>query len=417
MTASVSDERSPLAAHTTASPDYANPEPWSNALESDHVQYLPIQFGVEWRTYWRIWIVNVGLSILSLGIYSAWAKVRSKRYFYGNIAIQGSSFEYHGKPLAILRGRLIAAGLFAIWLVCTQIGPIWIGAAILVFLLILPWLVVKAAMFRAHNSSWRGLRFGFDGKTASAFLCYTLPWLIIASLLGPTLWWSLDNSRTGAIALMMALFLSYLSYPLILTAQKRFVINHHRFGGTQFSFSGLGSTLLGIYFLTFLIFIPLQYLGQKMDTWVEWSALQALPLLMQIFPVSWLVTETGKILVLLVLSPIVLLASAPLMFGLGFLRGRSMVWQWDNTRMGAHAFRCNLNPWVMALFYFRNTLTIAISLGLLIPWAVTRTARLRAESLTLVCIGSLDDLVAQASDASSAVGDEVGEFMGLDVGL
>jgi uncharacterized membrane protein YjgN (DUF898 family) len=29
--------------------------------------------------YFRIWIVNVCLSVLTLGIYSAWAKVRRKR--------------------------------------------------------------------------------------------------------------------------------------------------------------------------------------------------------------------------------------------------------------------------------------------------------------------------------------------------
>jgi len=34
--------------------------------------------------YFRIWLVNSILSLLTLGVYSAWAKVRRKRYFYGN---------------------------------------------------------------------------------------------------------------------------------------------------------------------------------------------------------------------------------------------------------------------------------------------------------------------------------------------
>jgi len=31
--------------------------------------------------YFRIWIVNICLTILTLGIYSAWATVRTRRYF------------------------------------------------------------------------------------------------------------------------------------------------------------------------------------------------------------------------------------------------------------------------------------------------------------------------------------------------
>jgi hypothetical protein len=49
--------------------------------------------------YFRIWIVNVVLSILTLGIFSAWAKVRARRYFYGNTYLNGSSFDYHADPV------------------------------------------------------------------------------------------------------------------------------------------------------------------------------------------------------------------------------------------------------------------------------------------------------------------------------
>src|SRR5262245_52514343 len=72
---------------------------------------LPFQFSASGGEYFRIWIVNLLLTIVTLGIYSAWAKVRRLRYFYGSTQIAGSSFEYHGRPLQILKGRLIAAAL------------------------------------------------------------------------------------------------------------------------------------------------------------------------------------------------------------------------------------------------------------------------------------------------------------------
>lgn len=40
--------------------------------------------------YFRIWIVNLLLSIVTLGIYSAWAKVRRMKYFYRNTRLNDS---------------------------------------------------------------------------------------------------------------------------------------------------------------------------------------------------------------------------------------------------------------------------------------------------------------------------------------
>src|SRR5207249_9838516 len=62
--------------------------------------------------YFRIWIVSLCLSIATLGVYSAWGKVRKKRYLYAHTKLDGSSFDYRASPLAILRGRILALLLF-----------------------------------------------------------------------------------------------------------------------------------------------------------------------------------------------------------------------------------------------------------------------------------------------------------------
>src|SRR4051794_13663546 len=62
--------------------------------------------------YFRIWIVSLALSVVTLGVYSAWGKVRKKRYLYDHMRADGSGFEFRGSPLAILRGRAIALLLF-----------------------------------------------------------------------------------------------------------------------------------------------------------------------------------------------------------------------------------------------------------------------------------------------------------------
>ncbi|MBK87886.1 MAG: thymidylate kinase, partial [Gammaproteobacteria bacterium] len=65
--------------------------------------------------FFRIWIVNLVLSILTLGVYSAWAKVRTKRYFYGSTELAGDRFDYLASPIAILKGRLIAVSFLGIY--------------------------------------------------------------------------------------------------------------------------------------------------------------------------------------------------------------------------------------------------------------------------------------------------------------
>ena len=54
------------------------------------------------REWFGIWIINPLLSIFTIGIYSAWAKVRTQKYFYGNTFVAGRSFDYHAAGGKIL---------------------------------------------------------------------------------------------------------------------------------------------------------------------------------------------------------------------------------------------------------------------------------------------------------------------------
>jgi Bacterial protein of unknown function (DUF898) len=44
-------------------------------------RYEPFRFTGAGGEYFRIWIVNVMLSVVTFGIYSAWAKARRLQYF------------------------------------------------------------------------------------------------------------------------------------------------------------------------------------------------------------------------------------------------------------------------------------------------------------------------------------------------
>src|SRR5690606_1900422 len=103
----------------------------------------PFAFTGTAREYFGIWIVNILLTILTLGVYSAWAKVRRNRYFYGNTRLAGGSFDYHASPVRILIGRIIVLVIFVAYNLAPQFVPLVGGLIGVAFLFALPFFVMR----------------------------------------------------------------------------------------------------------------------------------------------------------------------------------------------------------------------------------------------------------------------------------
>ena len=101
----------------------------------------PFSFSGRGGEYFKIWIVNILLSIITLYIYSAWAKVRTRRYFAGNTVLDNSSFDYHATGKQILLGRIIAVVLLIIVTVGGVIDPFVSIGGFVILALLLPWAV------------------------------------------------------------------------------------------------------------------------------------------------------------------------------------------------------------------------------------------------------------------------------------
>ncbi len=331
-----------------------------------------IEFTASASEYFRIWIVNVMLSVLTLGIYSAWATVRTRRYFYANTRLDGEPFEYLAEPLQILKGRLIAIGLLGSYLLLNQFAPMWSLAVLALIALLTPWLVYSALRFRARYSSWRGLRFRFTGTLGQAVSRFLgLPLLIIPSL--------------------------GLAYPWIKGLQHEYVATGHRFGGKRFEFTRNGGQYYAIYIAGAGIII-----GAVIGGAIVMGARAISP-------------EVGMIATVLGMT----LIYAGYLVGFVYLAVRLANLFWTSLAIDGHRFESNLRPRDLAWIYFSNTVAIIVSLGLLIPWAVVRAARYRASRMALLAAGSLDVFVAEAGVEQSAMGAEIGDAFDFefDAGL
>ena len=380
------------------------------------------RFSFEFRgragEYFRIWIVNVLLTIVTLGIYSPWAKVRTKRYFYGNAFVADANFEYHARPFSILLARVV------VLLLTVGGGAIaaGYGAAVdarysFLLFLFLPWALVRGISFNARNSSYRGLRFSFVRRYGEAyFALFALPAFLLAALF--SLFWFdvlaegsfesvnvdakivLENVGIDAAVILIALL------PYFVFRYHRFKVANHALGRTRFVFAqssipyyfALVATLL---LLTAVVVFAVRLLlraAEKSESFVDG-------------------VTNGSFNVIHVIGLLVL-------FFYVFFVPRAMLfkafWAGVQTENGAR-IECDISIIDFAGYIsIVNFLASLLSFGLLHPWAKVRKARYIASHLHLVApLAAIDSLRLGETEKTGAFGEELdaAEGFDFDVGL
>ncbi|NQZ52069.1 MAG: DUF898 domain-containing protein [Moritella sp.] len=193
------------------------------------------------KEYFGIWIVNILFSIITLGIYSAWAKVRTNKYFYGNTERSGSRFDYLAQPKQILIGRIIAVIAVSIWAALNALSPKIAVVVMLAFFLIYPVLVVRNLRFDMKMTQFRNVRFNFTGSYKSAYIVMLLKPLAAYTAIGVTfavtLIYIMPLSKTLGVIFLLAMF--FIASPFLLawvmTAMNQYIIDNTGYGNLPFA--------------------------------------------------------------------------------------------------------------------------------------------------------------------------------------
>jgi len=350
-------------------------------MPSPEPQYFRPEFTGSAGEYFRIWIVNTLLTILTLGIYAAWAKVRTRRYFYAHTLLSGHPFEYLADPRAILRGNLILAAGFFIYMLTNAYEPFYNGLVVILFYLIFPFLVYKSLRFYAHNSAYRNIRFRFVGTAGDSYKTYLLIPLFL-------------------IPLTLGLIIPYWAF-----CRKKYFFDHMAFGTAENIFSGKVKPFYKYYFVAFFGLILLAGLG-----------IGALPPFFRDlfqtgqgnpFPTSLFVFAMAIYFLMLIIFAI----------AQQYLYTRVTNYCWANSRLGSVSFQSTLEAQDLLWIRLTNMVAIIFSMGLLIPWAKVRRTRYILENLTVISHAGLDDFAAGAEPETSAVGDSATDFFDIEIGL
>ena len=331
--------------------------------------------------YFRIWIVNTFLTILTLGIYAAWAKVRNRQYFYKNTTLDGHSFDYTANPVAIFKGYLIiGTGILLYYL--SEAYDHRVSMVLLVsFYIVFPFLIYKSLRFFAHNSAYRNIRFRFAGTAGNSYRTYLLYPFLIPFTLG-------------------------LIYPYWAFQKKKYFFDNMGYGTSSNSFAGRSGPFYKVYLIAILIAFVFFFIFAM-----------GIGVFVQPFAQSFGKESMGKMMVvffMLVLYPLMLIAAT---FFQQYIYAWTTNYSWGHSKLGRVRFESTLRAGKLVWIRITNILAIIVSLGLLAPWARVRRTRYVLDNLTVITEQSLNDFAAAVEPEEKAYGDAATDFFDLEIGL
>ncbi|MDC0662085.1 YjgN family protein [Marinobacter sp. SS21] len=438
-------------------PSHAAPSPSvpTDSTEGRYPRHEPVSFSGQAGEFFGIWFVNNMLTWMTLGIYSAWAKVRTLQYFYGNTEVAGGAFQFTATPWQILKSRLIAFGLLVVFVIAENYPADWalyvyVGF-IAIYLALAPVLTVLVMSFQLRHSTWRGISFRFNKDYRGAYRVY-LPPLVMLLLLAGSI--ALPFYEQEAKSLMAGTPVAQAAETEAMTAPQagevadsssdQGPVKHKpgklagKKGMTELDELDLNGYLFipaGIMLALFLLILPyfdfinqrflarnvrfgvalVNYSGQASDYYrIYWKWILATALLASLWAGAIGAPVT---LGALVWTALIVLSLLYIPLSKAYLKSRRYNLLFGKCDIDHGHFRLHSNvPFLkLAWVLITNSIMVSITFGLMTAWAKVRTARVILESMALEANASLDQFVAAQEEKQSALAEEVADIFDVDV--
>ncbi|APS28525.1 YjgN family protein [Pectobacterium brasiliense] len=379
-----------------------------------------VQFHGKAGEYFAIWLVNGLLTIITLGIYSAWATVRRRRYFYGNTEINGDRFDYHAQPIQILKGRLLVIAGIVLFYIVLAMSPTLGTILALAFAALIPIIVIRNWRYDAIMSSYRGIRFNYHCQTGRAYwvllLCPILLLLAFYAVLAVAMFIGM-RSDSPIIITLIVLALVVPGFAAVNGIMKMmqldFYVNNLFFGKTAFKAELTKAAFIKFALISLLIFVPfliaaLSFMGSFIFTLYQIimmgadSDTIAMMLLSNVF--NMVMMFVVALLGVLVSSSYLVVAQRNYLFNQTSLNGGVKL----HSSMQTMSY--------MGLLITNSLITI-FSLGWAAPVAEIRHARYIANATAVEGDLALLHVQAHQDTANSALAEEAVQALDLGVGL
>ncbi|MES2943955.1 MAG: YjgN family protein [Pseudomonadota bacterium] len=382
----------------------------SNDGEQPRPYRLHIKFTGSGSEYFRIWIVNMLLMMVTLGIYYPWAKVRRLRYFHGNTVIDGEPLGFHADPKKMLKGYFLVGLMFSLYSAAGKFSAVAGLVAFLIVMAIWPALLKSSMQFRLANTSWRGMRFRFKGTVGGAYQAVMplfVPSVVIlaafAAVADP------DKPPRWYLYTIVAVFaLTVVVMPWLLWNLKKYQHNHYALASLQTTFKASLASFYGVFFKTLGVML--------------------LPLVLAAVVIGGLFflgkfggmsnVAKGSLIVFIMGFGFVALLASVFVLAKPYMTSRLQNLLWTRTGNTELRFKSDLRFKSLLWLSIKNWLLVVLTLGLYWPFAAVATARMRLEAVTVKMRQDPELLISQIkASEGEAAGDAAGDLFGLDIGF
>lgn len=388
---------------------------FSNAgMQPDQTHLLPIEFTGSGSEYFRIWIVNLLLTLVTFGIYYPWAKVRRLRYFHANTLVGGEPLGFHADPKKMLKGYFLVGVLFALYSAAGNFSALAGFLALVIVAAIWPALLKSSMQFRLANTSWRGLRFHFKGSVKGAYQAVVplfLPSLVIlAAVVGidnpdkPPLWYFTTLGIVVVVTLVV--------FPWLLWNLKQYQHNHYALASLQTTFKATLGSFYKLFFKALgVVLLPM---GLVVAFAVVTVFLGKTGLSAGLSPRP---SMNPAIFIILVTAGFAAVATT-LVIAKPYFTSRLQNLVWTRTGNASLRFVSDLRFKSLLWLTVKNWFFVVLTFGFYWPFAAVAVARMRLQAVTVKTRIDPDTLVSQMrSMEGEAAGDAAGDLFGLDIGF
>ncbi len=375
---------------------------------------LDIQFTGSGSEYFRIWIVNLLLILVTLTLYMPFARARRMAYFQANTLVDGDSLGFHANPWRMFWGYLIVLVMGLLYFGVGNFYPQFNIAILIVAAIVWPALWRASLRFRLRNTSWRGVRMAFMGDVKGAYVAllpFFLPGLV-AVLVMPTDLESVPERElmqsVGIFYLVMLVFVFFV--PWIMARLKRYQHGGYSFAQERCELSVTNGSF-------YLLWGKLILLSMGITLAVGLLAIVIVALMGLVGAAAGSMDGTmtkvmAGMFAVLGLFYIVI----PLITGT-FFQSRMQNLLWSNTRSARLTFLSDLEFKPLFKVTLKNWFLTALTLGFYWPWARVNLAKIKLESMAVEVEGNVDQWVARAQSDGTTVGDAAGDFFDIDIGF
>jgi uncharacterized membrane protein YjgN (DUF898 family) len=361
------------------------PKPWTPSFHGEGSKYFVIR------------LINALIQVVTLNFYYPWAKAAKLNYLYEQTEFAGSRFKFHGTGkemfMGYLKMLLIVAVIYGGFWWAKGNELIVLGFLILYggLILVYPLAIHGTVKYRLSRTSWRGIFFGYRGELGELFAKFFIG--VLLSVVTFSIYWS-----------------------WVQVDLRKYVTQNVRFGDVELEFTGKGMDLfliklkyMAFFFVGYIIVIGLVLvlaaigfgLGAVFNADMK-NSFESL--------------SVGIIvgMVFLYLLIIAILGT------IGLMRQREIfqfyadnTFAWQNEQW--HAVKLNMTFGDLFKLSIGNMFLLIFTLGIATPYVEIRNLHFIMPRLEIAGTFDPDSLTQTESDYRDATGEDVGDWLDIDL--